>query len=126
VPSLPTARKPLRIVVTDDDPVLLGRLVVMLRDAGHGVFAAYDALAALELARYIPEVDLLITNTRIGAVDAPELIRSVRATMPWLAILHIGDPFPGGPLADVATLQEPFTAEGLLAAIRRLLAADDG
>jgi DNA-binding response OmpR family regulator len=126
VQSLPTGRKPLRIIVTDDDPVLLARLVVMLREAGHGVFAAYDARAALELARYIPEVDLMITNTRIGTVETPELVKGVRATMPWLAILHIGDAFPDatGPLADVATLQEPFTSEELLAVMARLLVAN--
>jgi CheY-like chemotaxis protein len=114
----------LRIVVTDDDPRLLTRLVTMLRAAGHGVFAAYDGLAALELAEYIPDLDLLITNTRLGTVPAPELIERVRKAKPWLAILHVGDPLPGGntPFANVPTLREPFTREALLAAIGKLLA----
>ena len=119
--------KALRIVVSDDDPMLLARLVQMLRDAGHGVFAAYDGLSALELAELIPDLDLLVTNTRLGNMAAPELVRRVRASKPWLAILHVGDPIAGaeGPLAGVPTLREPFTSEELLGAINRLLAVGD-
>jgi DNA-binding response OmpR family regulator len=50
--------KPLRIVVTDDDPQLLVAIVQMLVDAGHAVFAAYDGRSACELAQYIPDLDL--------------------------------------------------------------------
>jgi hypothetical protein len=96
----------------------------MLREAGHGVFAAYDGLAACELAEYIPDLDLVISNTRLGNLNAPELIGRVRACKPWLAILHVGDPLPsGGPLADVPTIREPFTAVELMDAIGALLAA---
>ena len=114
----------LRIVVVDDDPMLLARLVTILREAGHGVFAAYDGLAACELAEFISDLDLVITNTRLANLDAPELIERVRSSKPWLAILHIGDPLPaaGGPLADVPTLRAPFTSEELLEAIARVLA----
>lgn len=119
--------KGLRIVASDDDPTLLGRLVVMLRDAGHAVFAAYDGLSALELTLQIPDLDIIITNTRLGGIEAPELIRRVRAAKPWLAILHVGDPLPDadGPLADITTLREPFTAEELIGAINLRLAVGD-
>jgi CheY-like chemotaxis protein len=123
--SLPTGRSArLRILVTDDDPMLLARLVAVLRSAGHAVFAAYDGSAALELAEYIPDLDLLVTNTRLGNVDAPELIRRVRRAKPWLAILHVGDSLPpaDAPLAHVPTLREPFTSEELLRAIAKTLA----
>lgn len=117
----------LRVLVSDDDPMLLARLVEVLRDAGHGVFAAYDGLSALELAEYIPDLDLLVTNTRLGNLHAPELIRRVRAVKPWLAILHVGDPLPDaeGPLAHVPTLREPFSSGELLRAISTLLAVGD-
>ena len=95
----------------------------MLREAGHGVFAAYDGLAACELAEYIPDLDLVITNTRLNNLNAPELIRRVRSCKPWLAILHVGDPLPcEGPLADVPTLREPFTSVQLMDAINAVLA----
>ena len=59
---------PWRIVVTDDDPQLMTFLVTTLRSAGHCVFAAYDGNSACELALLIPDLDLLITNTRWGFV----------------------------------------------------------
>jgi DNA-binding response OmpR family regulator len=114
----------LRIVVTDDDPKLLITIVEMLVKAGHAVFAAYDGRSACELAEYIPDLDLVISNTRMCNVKTPELIVRVRAAKPWLAILHVGDPLPEtGPLSGVPTLSEPFTGAELEAAITTLLAS---
>ena len=122
--SLPSAplRRGLRIVVTDDDPKLLLKIVEILSTAGHNVFAAYDGQSACELAEYIPNLDLVISNTRMGSMKAPELVARVRAVKPWLGILHMGDPLPlGGPLAHVPSLREPFSAEQLLAAISEVI-----
>jgi DNA-binding response OmpR family regulator len=116
--------RPSRIVVTDDDPALMAFLVTTLRDAGHCVFAAYDGESACELALLIPELDLLVTNTRWGIVTNRELIEAVRSKRPELPILHIGDPMPNpdGLLDDVPALRPPFTAEQLLGRVRDLLA----
>ena len=117
----------MRIVVTDDDTRLLVMLVKMLKDAGHCVFAAYDGLAACELAEYIPDLDLVVTNTRLVNLDAPELIQRVRSAKPWLAVLHIGDSLPQtGPLADVPSLREPFSSGELLKAVDSLLESRQG
>jgi CheY-like chemotaxis protein len=122
--SLPSAPlRGLRIVVTDDDPKLLLKIVEILSDAGHNVFAAYDGQSACELAEYIPNLDLVISNTRMGSMKAPELIARVRAVKPWLGILHMGDPLPAGPLTGVPSVREPFTAVELLDAISALLAS---
>jgi DNA-binding response OmpR family regulator len=113
-----------RIVASDDDPMLLAFVVATLRDAGHCVFAAYDAEAACELALQLDDVDLMITNTRLGTVSARELIQAVRREKPELPILHLGKPLPNpdGLLDNVPNLPEPITAEALLAAVRELLA----
>jgi DNA-binding response OmpR family regulator len=113
-----------RIVATDDDPMLLAFVVTTLRDAGHCVFAAYDADSACELALELDQLDLMITNTRLGTVSARDLIGAVRRQKPDLPILHIGEPLPNadGLLDDVPTLPEPITAEALVAAVRDLLA----
>ena len=113
-----------RIVAADDDPMLLAFVVTTLRDAGHCVFAAYDSEAACELALQLDEIDLMITNTRLGTDSARELIRAVRRQKPDLPILHVGEPLPNhdGLLDDVPDLREPITAEALLTAVRELLA----
>lgn len=98
-------------------------LVMTLRDAGHCVFAAYDGDSACELALIVPQVDLLVTNTRIGGTTGRELIRRVLSEKPDLPILHIGValPNPDGLLDGVPSLEEPFTAEQLLTKARNLI-----
>ena len=113
-----------RIIATDDNTSKLSAIVQTLRDAGHCIFAAYDGRSALELVTQIPDIDLLITNTRLGAVDGPELMRQTRAARPGIAILHVvhhGDPGDGTP-PGVFTLREPFTPHDLLMVVGSLLA----
>jgi DNA-binding response OmpR family regulator len=110
-----------RIVVTDDDPLLLARIVETLRHAGHAVFAAYDSGSACELALIIPDLALLVTNTRMGSTTVRDLIRRIRTERPGLRILHVGEPLPYPELRDVPSLREPFTPEELMAAVRPLL-----
>jgi DNA-binding NtrC family response regulator len=116
--------RPRRIIVTDDDPKLMAFLVNTLRSAGHSVFASFDAESAYVLAILIPDLDLLVTNTRWGAVSNRELISLVRSKRPGLPILHIGEPMPNpdGFLDDVPALPEPFTADQLLKKVRELTA----
>jgi DNA-binding response OmpR family regulator len=113
-----------RIVASDDDPKLLAFVVATLRDVGHCVFSAYDAESACELALALDELDLLITNTRLGTTSARELIRAVRRQKPELPILHLGErlPNPDGLLDDVLNLPDPITAETLVNAVQDLLA----
>ena len=126
VPSTGPPR-PWRIVATDDDPALLALVVTTLRSAGHCVFAAYDGDSACEIALLIPDLQLLITNTRLGTMSSRELIRRVRQEKPELPILHVGEPLPeaAGLLVDAPTLREPFTPEQLLAAVEALVGQRD-
>jgi two-component system, cell cycle sensor histidine kinase and response regulator CckA len=113
-----------RIIVTDDSSSKLATLTDILRDAGHCVFAAYEGVSALELFAQLPNIDLLVTNTRLGVVDGPELMRQVRAQRPDMPILHVihgADPDRRTP-PDVLSLREPFTRDDLLTAVGSLLA----
>jgi DNA-binding response OmpR family regulator len=104
-------------------------MVRTLRSADHCVFQAFDGQAAFELALALRDIDLLITNTRMPGMNGPQLIRHVRALLPTLPILYIKNAegsatVPDGLPADVPTLNEPFTAEQLLAAVSPLLQRD--
>lgn len=113
-----------RIIVTDDSPHKLYAVTQTLRDAGHCVFAAYDGASALELVVQLPDIDLLITNTRLGIIDGAELMRHVRRLRPALPILHVShEPTPTGITPPgVPTLNEPFTPNQLLLVVGSLLA----
>ena len=110
-----------RIIVTDDASIKLYTITQILRDAGHCVFAAFDGQSALELVATLPFINLLVTNTRLGFVDGPELMRRSRELQPGLPILHVvSQRDEGGPL-DVLTLVEPFTPDELMTAVRSLV-----
>ena len=119
----PSDRKCWRIIATDDNTSKLSALTETLRAAGHCVFAAYDGQSALELVNLLPDVDLLVTDTRLGAVDGPELMQRVRVMHPGLPILHVihGSDSDGGTPPGVPTLREPFSADQLLSVVERLM-----
>jgi CheY-like chemotaxis protein len=124
LPPAPDLTDGWRIIVTDDNTSKLTALTETLRNAGHCVFAAYDGQSALELVVQLPNIDLLVTNTRLGIVDGPELMRRARDLRPDLPILHVihnGDS-DGGTPPGVPSLREPFTPNQLLTVIGSLLA----
>jgi DNA-binding response OmpR family regulator len=118
--TLPSAGASKLILATDDDPKLLAAVTYTLRDAGHTVFAIYNAIYAAEAVLRVPRLDLLVANTRMRGMSIVELVRSVREARPDLPILHIGEPldesFPG-----VANLREPWTGEQLLELVWRMV-----
>jgi DNA-binding response OmpR family regulator len=110
-----------RIVICDYNALLLS-VTGLLRMSGFVVFQAYDARAALELCAELPNIELLILNTTGTGTDSPSLVRQIREKHPNLPALHIGPSALEGMPANVPTLDESFTAEELLAAVRKLLA----
>ncbi len=116
---------PWRIIVTDDDAIKASQVTQTLRDAGYCVFAAFDGASALELIATLPEIRLLVTNTRLGFINGPELMRQARTARPGLPILHLVPrrEAAGGEPPDVLTLMEPFTPEQVLLAACALMGA---
>ena len=109
-----------RIVICDYNALLLS-VTGLLRMSGFVVFQAYDARAALELCAELPNIELLILNTTGTGTDSPTLVREIREKHPHLPALHIGPTELKGMPENVPTLGESFTAEELLAAVRKLL-----
>lgn len=118
-PSLTEGR---RIVICDYNALLLS-VTGLLRMSGFVVFQAYDARAARELCKELPNIALLILNTTGTGTDSPSLIREIRLAHPGLPALHIGPSLVTDMPADVPTLAESFTAEELLSAVRALMPA---
>jgi DNA-binding response OmpR family regulator len=110
-----------RIIVSHDDPAVLDFITSTLRSVGYHVFQAYDGVSALELALLLPN-RLLVVNSRLGALDGPELIQRVRKQLPHVGILHIGADDQQRLPPDVPTLPEPFSADQLLAAVASISA----
>jgi DNA-binding response OmpR family regulator len=95
-----------------------------LRQDGHAVFHAYDAMAATQLAAALEYCDLVISNTKVVGADGVELIRGKRPKLPILYLANIGRSTPEIEAKlppGVPIIREPFTAEQLRAAIEPLL-----
>ena len=65
------------VLVVDDEPHMRRVLEIMLRKAGHRVFAAGNGREALEVMRDNP-VDLVITDVRMPEMDGMELLTCLR------------------------------------------------
>jgi len=120
--------KPVRhIIVADEDPAVVAFILHLLRQDGHVVFHAYDAMSASQLAGALQHCDLLISNTKVVGADGVELIRELRGKRPTLPILYLANIGRSTPELeaklppDIPIIREPFTAEQLRAAIESLL-----
>jgi len=124
----PPPGKTVRPIVADEDQTAVASVLHLLRQDGHAVVHACDALSATQLASALQDVcDLLITNTRVGAADGVDLIRRLRGKAPTLPVLYLANTGRSTPEMEarlppgIPILREPFTAEQLRAAVESLL-----
>jgi CheY-like chemotaxis protein len=99
----------------------------MLRNQGYSVMTARGGAEALEVARTLPKVDLLISDVIMPGMNGPELARKLRAMRPDVRVLYVSG-YPDRAIAqksvlDPATsfLNKPFTPDDLATKIRDLL-----
>lgn len=119
-----------RILVIDDDPMILELLRTVLTLDGHEVETAVDGRDGLRCFEQLP-TDLVITDLMMPEQEGIETIRKLRALDARVPILAISAETPrvrGGFLeaakrlgADLA-LAKPFGTRALADAVRDLLA----
>ncbi len=116
---------PLRVLVVDDDPLVLESTSAMLEDAGHRTVRATSGETALDLLAADPAVDLVLTDHAMPHMTGLELVREIRRTRPDMPVL-LASGFAGLPANDevgAPRLSKPFTQDELVAAIAGVLAA---
>src|SRR5882724_10983603 len=117
--------RPPRILVVDDEPIVLTLMGRALTDAGYGVLSATSGIAALELAATaLPQVDALVTDLQMPQMGGEALAAALRQTDPNLPILFVSG-FNGGPAPNLPGpfLAKPFTPDQLVSAVGLLLTA---
>ena len=122
---------PHRILVVEDDPVILLLNTRMLKRSGYEVDAAEDGAAAWE-ALHAGSYDLLITDNVMPKVTGVMLLEKLRAARMTLPVIMATSALPTalfarGPwLQPVATLLKPYTSAELLRTVKKVLReADD-
>ncbi len=113
---------PLKILVIDDDALVLLNTVAMLEDLGHAVSSAYSGRDALHILRSGAPFDLMITDQGMPGMTGIELIGEVRRLRPDLRIMLASGyaELPAG-AGDVPRLSKPFTQEQLLDVVTALM-----
>lgn len=115
-----TARRPLRVLVVDDDQLLRDTVLWMLADENmriDGAHSAEDALRMLEQDGY----DAVLSDINLPGMDGEELVAAIQERWPSLVgrtILTSGLIYQ--PRLDNPYLQKPFTRRQLLSLLQQL------
>jgi len=113
-----------RILVVDDEPVILETGALILRDRGYEVHIARDGFEALTaLSRSLP--DILISDLSMPNMSGFELLSIVRRRFPHLPVIAISGAYnstaPSGLIADAFFSKGDYIPENLFAKILELL-----
>jgi signal transduction histidine kinase len=76
-----------RIMVVDDDPLVLSSTATLLEDLGHIVIEASSATSALEILRADANVDMVLTDYAMPTMTGGALIGILRKQWPWIPVV---------------------------------------
>ncbi|MDP3072405.1 MAG: response regulator [Opitutaceae bacterium] len=121
-------RQPARVLVVDDDPLILQLEATILRRAGHHVDIAKDGECgwqALLAARY----DLLVTDCQMPRMSGLDLVLQLRAAQMTLPVIMASgsleslniETLTHAPSRIHAFVRKPFTISQLLGAVKSAL-----
>lgn len=82
-----TAAQGQRILIVDDDAIILMNTAALLEDLGHRVLEASSGAEALALLGAHRDIDILITDQAMPGMTGSELIAAARAERPHLPII---------------------------------------
>ena len=113
-----------RVLLVEDDEILLRLTRQMLEEHGHSVIAAADTKRALEHVHSNGEgIDILLTDVVMPGMSGPELAARLQRRHPGLKVVYMSG-YTGELLASdellrsgSAFLEKPFTRTALLNAI---------
>ncbi len=108
-----------RILVVDDDAIILMNTAALLEDLGHQVIEAGSGEEALQLIAQHPDIDLIITDQAMPGMTGSQLIdalRSERPEVPVILATGYGET-PGDGNQAVQRLGKPFGQKELQRAV---------
>lgn len=115
---------PLRILIVDDDVLILLNSVDMLEDLGYSVTSATSGADALKILRADTRFDLLITDFSMPKISGLQLALAARALLPGLPIL-LATGYAELPVKSdlvLPQLSKPYVQSDLQNAVEELLA----
>jgi CheY-like chemotaxis protein len=119
----PTLDEKMRVLVVDDDALILMSTAAMIEDLGHEVIEASSGIAALELLRTGNKIDLLITDFSMPKMNGAELASAAREMFPDLPVLLATGyaELPSGKDPGIPRLAKPYQQDQLAGAISEVM-----
>ena len=114
------------IAVVDDDERILGSLELLLGSADHEV-RLFDSATARVASGSLAEIDCLISDIAMPAIDGLELMRVAHDVRPELPVILVSghsdvvDRLPPARSSHCRLFRKPFDGEELLAAVSEAL-----
>jgi CheY-like chemotaxis protein len=114
-----------RVLVVDDDVLVLAGTAAMLEDLGHSTVRTSSGAEALELLNSGEKVDLVITDHAMPGMTGVELARHVYQAWPSLPVLLTSGyaELPDEETSNLPRLSKPYRQDQLAAQITMLLDA---
>ncbi|HET7880510.1 MAG TPA: ATP-binding protein, partial [Acetobacteraceae bacterium] len=112
-----------RVLVVDDDPLVVASTAAMLEDAGHEVTEALSGARALDMLRLGTTVDVVLTDHAMPGMTGAELAQQIRQRWPELpVILATGyAELPNGEDPGLPRLSKPYMQDELTEQIAKAM-----
>ncbi len=122
IPSVEDTRA-CRVLVVDDDPIVLSGTAAMLEDLGHAAIEAASAEQALELLRAEPTFDLIITDHAMPGMTGTELAAQIRLAWPKLPVVIATGyaDLPAEAQLGLPRLSKPYRQQELAELVGRMI-----
>lgn len=113
-----------RVMVVDDEPVVLEVCAKMLQRKGYDVLRADNPLRALEIVRCDPAIEVVVSDVVMPQMRGPDLVHEVGRLSPSTAcVLMTGGVVDSAELPpDVPLLRKPLSQRDLIAAVDEAIA----
>jgi len=109
------------ILVVDDQSVARDVIRIALEGAGYEVLEAEAPTVALELARTVPQLDLVVADVVMPEMDAFELRERLVRELPDVLVLFTSGYADAG--EEGPFIRKPFTPGELVAKVEGLLSS---
>jgi CheY-like chemotaxis protein len=123
LPDQPKLERSCRVLVVDDDPLVLAGTAGMLEDLGHEVIEANSGEQAVQAVERDTAIELVVTDLSMPGMSGLELARHIREHRRGLPVIlasgHMD--LPGTAGHDLPRLAKPFRQDDLAALITRVM-----
>ncbi len=118
-PAMP-AQTQATLLLVEDQPEVRSYIAEVLRIYRYRVNEAEDGVSALNLARSLSSLDILLTDLSMPGMNGAELAREVLRVHPGAAVLCMSGFAGEVPAGEFPLLQKPFSPDALIRALNRL------